>query len=332
MTEIQPRVLLVGCGEHAAETLVPALASLGRASLVGVCDLRVDRAANISQRFHVPSIGISAFEMLDELLPDAAILAGPPSMHVDVAMHAFGVGTHVLVEKPPACTTDDLRKMIAAADAGGRVGMVAHNLRYTVAWQRAMELIAGTSVESVTVEYHASGPISTRWGLPSRDAFLLSHAVHVFDLLSLVLGRPASTSHHLRPVGNGRFVLTTQWRAGNGVVGTAVVSTCAPRFDWNVQFVTGGGSLVRILSPSEVVLQGPRSPSRGIWEAGRREAWRPRMLDAGFESSGYGAELTRFFDCIAGTEIAAPGLSDEVAVYLVLDEVHRQARSQASSE
>jgi predicted dehydrogenase len=318
-----PRVLIIGCGVHATDILVPAVMSIGRAHVVGFCDLDADRANTLAHRFNVQAAGTSPRDMIDKFRPDAVILAGPPTMHVDVATYAFTAGAHVLVEKPPAVSTGDLQQMVSAAESSRRVGMVAHNLRYTAAWRRAMERIAITNVESITVEYHASGPVGSRWGLAPDNAFLLSHAVHALDLLNHVLGPPAATMHDLRAVGDGRFVLSTLWRSHRGVLGIVVVSTCAPRFDWTVQIATTDACLIRIASASEVILQRPRTADQ--WGTGQRDVWRTRALDAGFDSAGYGAELHYFFDCISGKGAAAPSLADELPVYRALDELRQQA-------
>lgn len=323
------RLLVVGCGAHANETLVPAIASLGRARIVGFCDLNRDRADSAAHRFSVMRSGTSPIGMIDELRPDAVILAGPPSMHVDVALYALQAGSHVLVEKPPATSTGELRRLAAATEASSLIGMVAHNLRYTAAWRSAVERTPLARVESITIEYHASGPIGERWGLLSHEAFLLSHAIHVFDLLNFTLGSSVMTTHHVKSVGDGRFVLSTQWHSQRDVVGVAVVSTCAPRFDWNVQLVTADGCLARITSSSGVTFQDSQSGDLGV--SGWRNTWRSRSLEAGYDSAGYGAELMHFFDCIDGVGVASPSFTEELAVYQALDELYRQTGLARSS-
>jgi predicted dehydrogenase len=324
-------LLVVGCGPHATAVLLPAIVSLGRARILGLCDTRVELAESAADRFNVPVVGTSASSMLNQLRPDAVILAGPPSMHVKVALLALECGVHVLVEKPPARSTDELLKLAMAAENNARVGMVAHNLRYTAAWQRAVERLTFSAIESLTIEYHASGPTGERWGLPPHEAFLLSHAVHAFDLLNAALGPATETLHHLRRVRGGRFVLTTQWRSHSNVVGTAVVSTCAPRFDWNVQLVTRDGTLARIVSASEIILQSNQTDV--VWPSGQRDVWRARSLDVGFDSAGYGAELVHFLDSIAGVSAASPTFLNELPVYEAIDDLYTQtglARSASS--
>lgn len=317
-----PELLFVGCGEHATETLLPAVISLGRARIKGVCDVEPDRARSLSRRFDVKHCGSDLHRMIDDLRPDAVVLAGPPGMHTDGALHALDAGCHVLVEKPPAASTPDLKKMAAAAAATGLTGMVAHNLRHTAAWRRMAERTALEKLASIVVTYHASGPTGSRWGLRPLDAFVLTHAVHVFDLLNAAIGPASATAHEIHDAGGGRFSLTTQWHSAGGVVGVAVVSTCAPRLDWRVQVSTSGGVLANISSPRDLVIQGPRSGD--AWSAGRRETWNARSLDVGYDAAGYGAELHHFLDCINRTAAPAPSFTDELAVYNALDELYEQ--------
>lgn len=317
-----PELLVVGCGEHTTETLLPAIASLGRARITGVCDKEHDRARSLGRRFNVKQRGSDMHRMIDDLHPDAVILAGPPGMHTDGALHALDAGSHVLVEKPPAGSTPDLKKMAAAAEATGLTGMVAHNLRHTATWRQMIERTRLDQPASIVVTYHSSGPTGGRWGLNPLDSFLLTHAVHVFDLLNAALGPPSETSHEIHDAGNGRFSLTTQWHSATGVVGIAVVSTCAPRLDWRVQLSTRGGVLANISSPRDLVIQGPKTGD--AWSAGRRETWNARTLDSGYEAAGYGAELDHFLDCINGSEAPAPSFTEELAVFRALDDLYEQ--------
>jgi len=315
-------VLVAGCGGHAADTLVPALASSGRARIVGFCDLDISRAEGLQRRFASRYVSSDLHHLIDQVRPDAVVMAGPPAMHVDGGLHALEVGCHLFVEKPPAETTAGLRKLASTAARTGRVGMVGHNLRHTASWRRLQERIEPNQVASMVVGYHASGPTGPRWGLSPLEGFVLGHVVHALDLFNATFGPAAATFHHVADAGNGRFALTSQWESISGAIGTAVVSTCAPRLDWNVQLVTSDGTLARITSPRDLEIQTPRGP--GEWSAGQRHQWKARTLDAGYDTAGYGTELDHFFDAVVGARTPAPSLTDELAVYQAIDDLYSQ--------
>jgi predicted dehydrogenase len=62
--------------------------------------------------------------------PDAVAICSPHAFHADQAIAALRAGAHVIVEKPMALTLEDADRMIAAADAAGRVLGVAENEAY----------------------------------------------------------------------------------------------------------------------------------------------------------------------------------------------------------
>src|SRR5205814_8430759 len=57
--------------------------------------------------------------MLEEVRPDAVVVATPHSLHAAPAIAALRRGIHVLGEKPMATSLEDCQAMVAAAEAGG---------------------------------------------------------------------------------------------------------------------------------------------------------------------------------------------------------------------
>ena len=81
-----------------------------------------------------PAFGINAcFTRLEDALefePDAAVIAGPASMHIDVAVPLANAGVHLLIEKP---ISDDSAKVNVLLDSVRKQGctlMIGYNLRY----------------------------------------------------------------------------------------------------------------------------------------------------------------------------------------------------------
>jgi phthalate 4,5-cis-dihydrodiol dehydrogenase len=316
-------VVLVGCGEHAQETLVPAILSVGRRVRLVFCDQDASRAQSLCEEFSGEVWGTDPLAMLARDDISAVILAGPPELHFEVGLAAMEAGRHVLVEKPPARLLPQVEQLADSAARNGVVGMVGHNLRHSAAWRMANERLDFSTLESVHIAYHASGPRGGRWGLSPPEAFVLSHAVHVFDLLNSALGPASRTSHQFRRVEDGRHTLCTQWFSQRGVCGTATISTCAPRFTWSVEFTTSDGTHARIDSPTTLVVQGPRTDSE--WGRGLRDVWNNRVLGDGYLAPGYSAEVETFVSCIAGSSSGSPSFADEVAVYRAIDDVFEQS-------
>src|SRR5581483_1044047 len=82
---------------------------------------------------------------LDEVLADPALdavaLATPVPSHAETAVRVLEAGKHCFVEKPLAQSVADAERVVAAAEAAGRVLMVGHLLEYHPGVQRLKQLV-----------------------------------------------------------------------------------------------------------------------------------------------------------------------------------------------
>ena len=129
------RVCVIGMGpignRHADVYVEDALAEL-----VGVCDIRRDRADAAAGRLGVPSFH-DAQKMLDALRPDVCSVATGGyeygSDHHEPTMQALAAGCHVLCEKPISNEIDKGCEMVAEARRRGLCLGVNLNHRFTPA-------------------------------------------------------------------------------------------------------------------------------------------------------------------------------------------------------
>lgn len=73
---------------------------------------------------------------------DAAVVAVPPVLHLDLTLAALGAGKHVVLEKPPLLRADDFARVAAAAQRAGRQVLVAENYFYKPLTRLLRESIA----------------------------------------------------------------------------------------------------------------------------------------------------------------------------------------------
>jgi predicted dehydrogenase len=106
------------------------------AELVGVCDIRADRADAASRALGVPAFH-DAQRMLDALKPDlCSITTGGHeygSDHFQPTMQALEAGCHVLGEKPISNDIGQAEQMVALARRKGRCYGINLNHRFTEA-------------------------------------------------------------------------------------------------------------------------------------------------------------------------------------------------------
>lgn len=126
------RVGVIGCG-HWGPNLVRNFASLPGSALAGICDRDEQRLALMRTLYpSVPCLDdLDAFLALPGL--DAVAIATPLHTHFPLAMRALSAGKHVLIEKPLAAATEECLRLIAAAQAAGKVLCVGHVFLYNSA-------------------------------------------------------------------------------------------------------------------------------------------------------------------------------------------------------
>lgn len=126
------RVGIVGCGGFTRYRL-GNLAKVKEAVVVGLSDPAPDQIAK-TKEVHPHLADVPEFadfqKMLDDLHPDAIMIATPHTQHVDQILAGFKAGCHVCTEKPMVTSVADAQRVIAARDQSGKVGMVSYQRHF----------------------------------------------------------------------------------------------------------------------------------------------------------------------------------------------------------
>ncbi len=133
------RVCVIGMG-HIGHNHARAYKSCEQAELVGVCDIRKDRARAAGEKFGVPYF-LDAREMLEALKPDICSVATGgyeySSDHYEPTMQAFEAGCHVLGEKPISNILKEGIEMVQRAEDLNLCYGIDLNHRFTPAARQA---------------------------------------------------------------------------------------------------------------------------------------------------------------------------------------------------
>jgi predicted dehydrogenase len=145
-------VAVVGAGGW-GKNLVRNFASLKGCRLKTVCDL--DAGTLAKHKAALPEIQTTQnyADVLGDPEIQAVIIATPAPTHFDVASKALKAGKHVYVEKPMTLAAEDAEKLVAAADAAGRILMVGHLLEYHPCVLKLKEMIASGELGNVYYMY-----------------------------------------------------------------------------------------------------------------------------------------------------------------------------------
>ena len=179
------RMAIVGAGHMGGLHAEKVVLATAEAELTAVVDVHYARAEKLAAH-----AGGRPFASVDDLLAvvgrsggdlDAAIVAVPTVEHFEVVSRLLEAGLDVLVEKPIAASLTEAERLLAMAQAGGRVLQVGH-----LEWfNSAMQVIRDYIRRPLFVEAHRMGPFPAR----ATDVDIVRDLmIHDLDILQQVLG------------------------------------------------------------------------------------------------------------------------------------------------
>ena len=122
---------------------------------------------------------IKAYQSLDAMLADPDLhvvdITSYPSQHRDQAVAAANAKKHVILEKPMANTPEEVREILAAAEANGVKGCICFECRYSNQFQVTKALIEEGLLGSLHYGevdyYHGIGPWygQYRWNIGKKE-------------------------------------------------------------------------------------------------------------------------------------------------------------------
>jgi len=121
--------------------------------LVGVCDLRRERAEEIARRYGAKRSYSDYRELLSDDEIDAVSVVTPDFAHTEIAIAAAESGKHLLLEKPMAKSVDECEAIISAVERAGVKFMVDFHNRWNPPFVKAKESIDEGELGKVRLIY-----------------------------------------------------------------------------------------------------------------------------------------------------------------------------------
>src|SRR5580658_4658447 len=134
--------VVFGIGDIARKRVIPAIQAEPRSRLYGFVTRNPAKAA----AYPGARTWASVEEAVADPAVDAVYIALPVAMHADAAIAALRAGRHVLCEKPMAMSDAQAGKMVAEAQASGRLLGVSYYRRLYPKLLRAKQLIAAGAI------------------------------------------------------------------------------------------------------------------------------------------------------------------------------------------
>ncbi len=227
------RLIVVGAG-GISNAWFPVI----KAAALQVCavvDTDLARAQERIAQYEVAAEASSDLPaMLAKYTPDFVLDLTIPEAHAQVTCTALEAGRHVVGEKPMAASLEEAQRMVAAAEATGRMYMVSQSRRWDVNHDTVRRTVQSGELGVLTTA-NCDFYIGAHFG-GFRDEMdsplILDMAIHHFDLVRFLTGAdPVSVyAHEFNPYGSwyrGDAAASCIFEMTNGLVFTYRGSWCA---------------------------------------------------------------------------------------------------------
>jgi len=201
------RVGVIGFGNFASATLMPAIVATSGVSLTGVATVTPLRAAAARKRWRFRSACTSANQIWLDPETDAVFVATRHDTHATFSDAALRANRAVFVEKPLAITAEELERVATTVRATQGRLMVGFNRRFAPATAWALERL-GTDRAGIRFlcRVNAGALPSDHWLLDPQigGGRLLGEACHFIDLACHVIAsEPTEVLGRDRDAGKG---------------------------------------------------------------------------------------------------------------------------------
>jgi predicted dehydrogenase/threonine dehydrogenase-like Zn-dependent dehydrogenase len=186
---------LLGAGDFAMSTLVPAMKQIGGARLVGVCAANGSHSRHIGVKFGFQYCSTDEEQIIDDPNITTIVVATRHHLHTAQVLLALKAGKHVFCEKPLCLTEEELSAIIRAYSGALRRPhlMVGFNRRFAPMSIRT-KCFLDEIHEPLALHYRVNAGAIARdhWVQDSEQGGgrILGEVCHFVDFLAFLAGAP----------------------------------------------------------------------------------------------------------------------------------------------
>ena len=274
------RVAFIGAGGRAVSSHYPSLMDIPGAEIVAVSELNETRLKAATDKFGIKGAYTNYVEMLEKESPDVVYAIMPPHHLYDLSATVMEKGCHLIIEKPPAVTTEQCRQMAILAEKNKVLAGVTFQRRFAPVIARGKALCEKYgpvhSAVSTFYKYAVGGAPYYRGAMD----VLTCDAIHAVDTLRFLCGGEVeSVASDVRRLDSGHCnvhlalvkfssgatgVLLTNWMTGRRIFSVEIHSPGISAFgdpeEGGQMFADGKVDPVELLDPFKI--SGSQEPYR----------------------------------------------------------------------
>ena len=192
------RVGFIGAGQIVETAHLPAyMKHKDQIEIAAICDIHIDRAKQMADKYGIPKVYASHTEMLKDCKLDAVSVCVTNRFHAVTTIDALNAGCHVLCEKPPAMSGEEALAMYEASKRNNRLLSFNFHFRHSQEVKAIRELIDAGTFGNI---YAARVQALRRRGIPGWGSFinkeiqgggpLIDIGIHMLDTALYLMGFP----------------------------------------------------------------------------------------------------------------------------------------------
>ena len=183
------RIAIIGAGSHARGQHYPALAFIDEIDLCAACDLAPEKLEQVREQYGIPVGYLDYREMIEKEAPDGVVIVMRPMEMFDVIMGCLDLGADIMIEKPPACSFKDTKRILDRATQKGCKVMVSLNRRFMPLARHVKKMAGERGLVYCSAMYNKGGFFEGKWSWPV--SLPVCDSIHLIDLIRFVGGNVA---------------------------------------------------------------------------------------------------------------------------------------------
>ena len=181
---------IIGTGRMGSVHVANIVNKVPEANLVAICDIRLDVAQAVADRWGITRVVQDYHELLADETIEAVLIATTTSTHAEVIKDCAKAGKHIFCEKPIALDLARIDEALEAVELAGVKLQVGFNRRFDKNFQRVKEIVqSGELGRPCMLKITNRDP-----ELPSKEflrvsgGLFLDMTIHDFDMAQFQIG------------------------------------------------------------------------------------------------------------------------------------------------
>jgi predicted dehydrogenase len=300
---------MIGCGLQATTVIKPNAQRAGF-RLTATCDIDRSKAERATLGHSDVRVYTDYEQLLNEATADVIFVTGPPTLHFSAGIAALNSGRHLFVEKPPAWSSGDVRRMRDVAVRSRKKVMVGLNKRHALLYQHAKQLV-NTSPYGPPRVFRMN---LSHWPVPDLRDHLFFFSIHAIDLCLYFMGPIRQISISRTEFGEARS-LGLFAEHDNGSISQLSLNSTYPGLHEHLE-VSSDESLVSVDDLTSIEWAQGEDMSASVWSPHTNV---PGPSSDSSVLQGYSGEMAHFHDALISDHQPDGGLDAALSAIQILE-------------